>query len=579
MELNTPEANSDARHTRLELKALIETSRLLIESRDIDFITSNLLLIVMGKLLVTKAAILRHHPEYNGYKIEKVKGKTNLNEGDTVELNLSEEQLNSSSIYLADDSTIPEVCKENGLQTLINLRTGDQRLGFLCLGPRLGSNQWQEREKEFIESLATISAVAMANSEMVGELKQVNRRLDRRVNELNTLFEISKNFNTIIDRDQITNIFKFTMLGQMLIKQFFFLLDYSEERKMVSSAGIKEPPEANDIDYLFDFEDDVIALNDQHYAESEFLRENTISHLIALHLQGDKMAVIGVGKRPNETEYTESDINFLTSLGNVALLSIQKTFFLEERIEKERMEEELNIAKTIQQGLLPNPIPQLEGLELGAVNIPTHQVGGDYFDIEETVQGNYLIAIADVTGKGVPAALLMSNLQAMLQALSPLEITLGEATGRLNDNLFENIPSDKFITFFLGSYKPESQKLTYVNAGHNPPWLFRDEGETLLELDKGGLLLGAFSTMSPYEQDEVELRKGDLFVAFTDGITEAMSPQGVEFGEENLLTLIRQHLDKPVEDIITIITNRIESYSQGQQFDDITLIIFRVRGL
>ena len=577
MELNTPEANSDARHTRLELKALIETSRLLIESRDIDFITSNLLLIVMGKLLVTKAAILRYHPEHNGYKIEKVKGKTNLNEGDTVELNLSEEQLNSSSIYLADDSTIPEVCKKNGLQTLINLRTGDQRLGFLCLGPRLGSNQWQEREKEFIESLATISAVAMANSEMVGELKQVNRRLDRRVNELNTLFEISKNFNTIIDRDQITNIFKFTMLGQMLIKQFFFLLDYSEERKMVSSAGIKEPPEANDIDYIFDFEDDVIALNDQHYAESKFLRENTISHLIALHLQGDKMAVIGVGKRPNETEYTEADINFLISLGNVALLSIQKTFFLEERIEKERMEEELNIAKTIQQGLLPNPIPQLEGLELGAVNIPTHQVGGDYFDIEETVQGNYLIAIADVTGKGVPAALLMSNLQAMLQALSPLEITLGEATGRLNDNLFENIPSDKFITFFLGSYKPESQKLTYVNAGHNPPWLFRDEGETLLELDKGGLLLGAFSTMTPYEQDEVELRKGDLFVAFTDGITEAMSPQGVEFGEENLLTLIRQHLDKPVEDIITIITNRIESYSQGQQFDDITLIIFRVK--
>jgi len=571
-------SESDARHTRLELKALIETSRLLIESRDIDFITSNLLLIVMGKLLVTKAAILRCHPNADDhtYKIEKVKGKTSLEEGETIELNLSEKQLENSSIYLADDDTLPEVCKKNGLKTLISLRTGDQLLGFLCLGPRANGNPWQEREKEFIESLATISAVAMANSEMVSELKQVNRRLDHRVNELNTLFELSKNFNTIIDREQITNIFKFTMLGQLLIKQFFFLLDVNNERKLVSSAGLKQQPESDEIDYLFGFEDDVVVLEQQHYEENNFIKKNNIYRLIALHLQGEKMAVIGVGKRPNETEYTESDINFLISLGNVALLSIQKTYFLEERIEKERMEEELNIAKTIQQGLLPHPIPKLEGLSLGAVNIPTHQVGGDYFDIEETAQGNYMIAIADVTGKGVPAALLMSNLQAMLQALAPLDISLSQATGRLNENLYKNIPSDKFITFFLGSYNPTTNRFSYVNAGHNPPWLFRDDGDTLLEMDKGGLLLGAFSTMTPYEQEEILLKKGDLFVAFTDGITEAMSPQGEEFGEENLRALIRQHLDKPVEDIITIVTNRIESYSQGQQFDDITLIVFRV---
>jgi len=562
-------------HNRYELKALMETSRLLIESRDEEFITSNLLLIVMGKLLVNKAAILTYDDGTKSYTVDKVKGHTNLTEQEQVNLNIKESLRKQSVIFFEEEQDVPGPLRDNGLCTLFNLRTGDQHFGFLCLGQRIGKKKWEKREKDFVESLATISAVAMANSEMLDELKTVNRKLDQRVYELNTLLDLSKDFNKLIDRDQIIKIFKFAMLGQLMIKQFFFVLEYEGERELLSVSGIRGEPSEQEIEHMFQFKDDVVRVDEQVQQDNAFLKEHNITRLIALHLQGEKLAVIGIGDRANSISYTESDINFIQSLGNLALLSIQKTFFLEERIEKERMEEELNIAKTIQEGLLPHPLPEPEGLELYAINIPSRQVGGDYFDVILTPQNNCLMAIADVTGKGVPAALLMSNLQAMLQALAPLDITLSEATARINQNLYQNTPPDKFITFFWASYDNSTSKLSYVNAGHNPPLLFRADGSEPEELEQGGLLLGAMSDLAAYEQETIKLESGDLFISFTDGVTEAMSPEEEEFGEERLLALLREHRNEPVKKLTEIIINEIDEFSQGNQFDDVTILIFR----
>lgn len=569
---------SEDRHSRFELKTLLETSRLLIESHDMDFVLNNLLLITMGKLLITKGMILIHEPEADRYVVSKSKGKDCPDEGRNITFP-DPQQVRKQSIIQQefDDIDLPEIFESENKCTLFNLQTSNHHLGFLCLGPKGNKKPLTEREMEFIESLSIISSVAIANSRMFSELRRINRMLDRKVYELNTLFDLSKDFNMMVDRDEIVRIFKFAMLGQMLIRKFFFILEQDQERSMVASSGIKGKPSQEEINHLFELEDDLVEVDETLKQQVPFLKNNEIKAVIGLHFQSDKIALVGIGARANGEGYSTSDYNFLQSLGNLALLSIQKTILLEERIEKERMEEELNIAKSIQRGLLPDPIPKIEGIDLAATNISSYQVGGDYFDIAQTADGNYLFAIGDVTGKGVPAALLMANLQAMLHVLLPIDITLAKATDQINDIIYQNTPPDKFITFFWGKYHKEDHTFRFVNAGHNPPILLREGTEEPDELEAGGLILGAMSTMTPYQEERVSLSSGDILLFYTDGVTEALNPaQTEEYEEKRLIECLKKNRGASASDIQDAIIADVNAFSDETQYDDITIIVIKV---
>jgi sigma-B regulation protein RsbU (phosphoserine phosphatase) len=540
--------SKDHEQSRFELRTILDTSRLLIESHDPEFVLNNLLLITMGKLLITKGLVLTYQPWSGKYTVACTKGPTGLAEDDEIELPWEDKYKDQSVIHVPDESLeVPEMLKKKGFCTFLNLRTSNHHIGFLVIGPKLGQHELTEHELEFIESLAIISAVAISNSRMITELKRINRKLDRKVYELNTLFDLSKDFNMMVDRDQIIRVFKFAMLGQLLIRKFFFVLDRDGDREVVATSGISEMPDSDTIDRLFDLDDDIYVVTPELADEHDFIKENEIHALIALRFQSEKMAVIGVGPRANNEEYSESDFNFLSSLGNLALLSIQKTFLLEERIEKERMEEELNIATTIQDGLLPDPIPEVPGMEVAARNISSLQVGGDYFDIISTPQGNTLFAIADVTGKGMPAALLMANLQAMLHTLTPLDISLSSATDRINEIIYDNTPSDKFITFFWASYNPELKRLRYVNAGHNPPLLFHEGQEEPEELTEGGMILGAMSSIMPYEQTDITIKKGDLLVFIRMALPRRCPPMKKNMARNGYSTASKNTATNPLK--------------------------------
>lgn len=551
---------------------------MLIESQDMDFVLNNLLLITMGKLMVTRGMILLYQPASEDYIVSKSKGKSCLSEGSVIELD-HDENLKEKSIIRCgiDGFKLPELIKGDDRCTLFNLKTSNNHIGFLCLGTKISGEPLSEHETEFIESLSIISSVAIANSRMFTELRRINRMLDRKVYELNTLFDLSKDFNIMVDREEIIRIFKFAMLGQMLIRKFFFILENEGERQVVASSGIKGNLSTEEVEELFALENDLIEVDDELEKAIPFLEKNDIKAVIGLHFQSEKIALVGVGARANEEEYSKSDYNFLRSLGNLAVLSIQKTFLLEERIEKERIEEELMIAKSIQKGLLPDPVPEFEPLDIAARNISSSQVGGDYFDIQITPSGEMLIAIGDVTGKGIPAALLMANLQAMLHVLLPIDITLSEASAKINDIIYQNTPSDKFITFFWGLFNQENSVFKYVNAGHNPPLLFRKGKDDPELLEEGGLILGAMSTMAPYTEQQITFASDDLLVFYTDGVTEAMNlDETEEFGEERLIESIRKHRSKPAEEIQESIIQDVLAFSDGKQYDDITLIVIKV---
>lgn len=566
-------SDSEERQSRFELRTLLETSRMLIESQDPDFVLNNLLLISMGKLLVPKGIILINQGSDHLYQISKIKGRNPLEEGEVIQIDFPDEKLEHST-FLGGE--VPDITDKLGLgekSTFFNLRTSNHHLGFLCLGPKGTKQPLSDHELEFIESLTIISSVAIANSRMFQELRLINRKLDRKVHDLHTLLELSKDFNMMVDQDEIARTFKFAMLGQMLIRTFFFVLDENGNKSIVASSGLTEKPSQKELKQMFELED-VFYCEEGH--DCSFLENNGIKLLIGLRFQNEKIGVVGVGAPANKQAYSKEQVDFLQSLGNLALLTIQKTYLLEERIEKKRMEEELGLAKTIQQGLLPSPIPNIDGFDLAATNVSSYQVGGDFFDIVQTPDGGHLLAIADVTGKGVPASLLMANLQSMLHALAPIDISLSAATDSINDIIHDNTPADKFITFFWGKISSDGKQFEYVNAGHNNPMLFRRGKEKLIELEEGGLILGAMSTMTPYKSSVLEFQSGDVLVFYTDGVTEAMNPQqDEEYETERLTKCLEANVEKTSEEIMNAVINDIMEFSGGVQYDDITLMVLK----
>ncbi len=288
-----------------------------------------------------------------------------------------------------------------------------------------------------------------------------------------------------------------------------------------------------------------------------------------------KDSVIGlvyVDKIQHAHAFTEDDLRVLTALANVAAAKIENVRLLEESLEKRRMEEDMRMAAEIQNGLLPRQAPEVQGWDVAGSNRPCRTVGGDYYDFA-VERGRLLLALGDVSGKGTGAALLMTVLRAAVRA-HWTDPGLAEAVGRINRTVCQNVPSSKYVTFFLAALDPASGRLDYVNAGHNPPILVRAAG-TVEKLAAGGLVLGIFETVS-YEGGAVVLEPGDMLVIYSDGVTETWDPDGEEFGEDKLVALAVADRAMGANDLQNAILCEIERFEQGARAtDDRTLLVLK----
>ncbi|HKO96759.1 MAG TPA: SpoIIE family protein phosphatase [Pyrinomonadaceae bacterium] len=240
----------------------------------------------------------------------------------------------------------------------------------------------------------------------------------------------------------------------------------------------------------------------------------------------------------------------------------------------ETFEQELADAGEIQKALLPKELPSIKGLEVATAWQPVRTVGGDYFDVFKFDETRTGFCIADVAGKGMPAALLMSNVQAVLKSLASATRGPGKLLARVNSVVCENIVLNRFISCFYGVLDVPKRKLTFANAGHYPPILVRDTGcERLMQ---GGPVLGVFPQQD-FQQHEVELRSGDALVLYTDGVTEATNADGEEFGEDRLQQLLctGQHLN--ADEMRERVMSAVSEFSNGSFDDDVTLMVLRVQ--
>jgi sigma-B regulation protein RsbU (phosphoserine phosphatase) len=241
------------------------------------------------------------------------------------------------------------------------------------------------------------------------------------------------------------------------------------------------------------------------------------------------------------------------------------------RIRDQQLKQEMDEAREIQRALMPRRMPYLQGFSLANAWQPARAVSGDYLAAFKFSESRAALCVADVAGKGFPAALLMSNMQAALKSLASESISPSKLCVKLNELMCANTPLRKFVSCFYGELDVFGKKLTFTNAGHNPPLLIRQSGECIA-LDDGGRVIGAFPD-STYTQQEIQLYEGDRLLLFTDGVTEARNASGEEFGEHRLQECLRSYRGRNAAELRSIIVNQVTQFCTDNFDDDAALMV------
>ena len=271
-------------------------------------------------------------------------------------------------------------------------------------------------------------------------------------------------------------------------------------------------------------------------------------------------------------EFTKDDLSLLTVMANVAAIRIENARLAEIEEMERIMKRDLSQAADIQNRMLPSEAPDVRGADLAGYNAACRTVGGDYYDFFPYADGRVGLALGDVSGKGMPAALMMMALHARMHVLAEEQMELGSLMVRLNKATCPNCPSNRFITFFYSVLDPATGELRFANAGHNPPIVVRADGEAQM-LEGGGPVLGILA-IAPYSEQSQQLGRGDMLVLYSDGVTEATNHEYDEFGEERLIEVLKAHRREPAARIVELVTKALTDFTAGApQADDITLLV------
>jgi serine phosphatase RsbU (regulator of sigma subunit)/pSer/pThr/pTyr-binding forkhead associated (FHA) protein len=316
---------------------------------------------------------------------------------------------------------------------------------------------------------------------------------------------------------------------------------------------------------------------DDAFRERRSIVEQHIRTLMAVPLQTQDRVIglIYVDSPGLIREFTRDDLSLLTVMANVAAIRIEHARYAEVEQARQLMARELDQAAEIQRSFLPSVAPKIEGLDLAGHNAACRTVGGDYFDFFGYPNGKVAMVLGDVSGKGMPASLLMMGLQARVQVLIEEPSSLAQTLTRINRITSANCPRNRFISFFMCILDAATGELTYANAGHNPPIIVRTDGSHEI-LEGGGPVLGILS-MIEYQQYTVKVNKGDIFAIYSDGVTEAATPNDEEFEIENLAKTLAANANRTAAEMILEVNRALTAWTCGAPpADDITLIVARL---
>ncbi len=569
------EVSDELERKTLELSALFEISQLLNSSLNLVSIANHILLSPMGRLMISKGIFLLHRGR-NEFEVYTLKGLPRELIGKRLNMPglpfkpFMHQEISPSQKWM-------DFFEQYDLRLFFPVTLRNDVFGLIAYGKKMNGENYLESEIDFLSSVSSIAASSIQNGIVYNELHEVNQRLDKKIQELNTLFDIGKGLQASLDSKKILKLLSYVLMGEMMIHKYMILIRRNVTIELADNKGFASlsVPAGCD-EQLFGISHPVLTDNQPPSELSDFLASADVRAVIPMRSQDQTKGILLTGARFNSQPFSDDDLTFLYTLGNQAMLSLENAWLFEDSLERRRLEEELELARQIQIGLLPKSFPNIFPFDVHGVNISSKQVGGDYFDVIRIDDDRYIVAIADVSGKGVPASLLMSNLQAGLLALSAEARSFDRLVARINNIIYANTGSDKFITFFGGILDRKNRTFTYVNAGHNPPYRVTAGGD-LCPLEKGGLILGMIPDME-YEQDTLTLNSGESVVMFTDGVTEAMNAAGDLYDESRLEQLIRENHRLSPREICDFIVDSVSRFAGGApQSDDITVVTLKMK--
>jgi sigma-B regulation protein RsbU (phosphoserine phosphatase) len=418
---------------------------------------------------------------------------------------------------------------------------------------------------------------------------RIEELLDRRLlkdpgDYRNVLRRLRLELQTTIDLDTLLSRTIGTLSEALLLRRGHIVV--LTAAGPIARTGTGDPPTEEQVaafgrvlpklpgqDAAFRLTDRVATLDE---AEQELLvRGLGVALAVPLRWRGETLGALLLGGKITDTDYTSEDVALLTELGGQVSVSLQNALLLSERVAVARIEEELNLARQIQSTSLISEFPSLARLEVFALTAPSKHVGGDFYDVVPSVDGGHLVAIADVSGKGVPAALMSSMLQASLRTQAGDRSSLPAILRNINALMYRSTALNQFATFFLAHVNGDTLELRFSNAGHNWPVLLR-RGADRRFLECGGTILGILENVD-YQEEQLVMRPGDIVVLYTDGISEAMDATGEMFGEQRIVELVESlPLGMAARDIACRIQDAVHEFlGPLEPQDDITLLVLR----
>ncbi len=401
--------------------------------------------------------------------------------------------------------------------------------------------------------------------------------------ELSTLYDVTKILSKSLDPTQVLDTLIESIKNSIPSEGIGIYLDFLDFEDFILS--IQEDSPINDnieenkryiIEYLKTDHPKTLIMEGEQLKEAFPQGEDFLNSLIIIPICGNNecYGALTLANRERGSIFTAGDRKLLESIANQIHFSLENYIYLRDKIEQERLHEQISIAKDIQLSLLPSEVYQPENVQIAASFSPAVEVAGDYYDVFPMQVGTFLI-VADVSGKGIPASLLMSSFRSAVRIMAESYTDLPGLVGRVNDHIAQNEIADRFVTSMFIILDEDKGTFYYSNAGHDPIILYRKKKDEFFEISNRGIPIGIFEDQE-YIEDSFKLERGDVFVVYTDGIPEARNTKKEEFGFERFKETVKKNADKTAQEIKDEILNAVSRFvGEAKQHDDTTFMVVK----
>ena len=411
----------------------------------------------------------------------------------------------------------------------------------------------------------------MQNIDEISGEDELIRLLLKRQSELNSLLEVTRAINKNISTPVLIQMLEVIMQNYLQVGKLRFLIEHEGNFVCISSYG-------GEVESTKLLHQSCRKLNKIKLPAPIANHEDNLlkryDYFIPIYQKSKALAYALIGDFNTNGEMLHNDLNFIQTLINVIVVALENKKLFRERMESERFKREMELAQEVQNMLIPLRLHKETGVEIGAKYFPHQNIGGDYFDFVRINDNEFLWCIADVSGKGISAALLMANFQASLRAWAAVEGDLTNVVERLNQIVVKNTKGERFITLFVAKYNEQTRKMNYINAGHNPSILYHGGGAVPLKL--GTTMIGAFDELPFLNQGEVDVEPGSLIFNYTDGLMDYDVPAPKLWNEDKLLNFVVNNGNLSPDKFNQTLLDHLNLIIKGKPIDDITLLTLRI---